>query len=66
MNLAQGAGANPAQVRRALLRASPLNDSDTESLHLTTGKSILDAPLLACSYFMEPLGGYFVNLRQKN
>jgi len=36
------------------------------SLHLTAGKSILDAPLLACSYFMEPLGGYFVNLRQKN
>jgi hypothetical protein len=27
-----------------------------ESLHLTTGKSILDAPLPACSYFMEPLG----------
>jgi hypothetical protein len=28
-----------------------------ESLHLTTGKSILDVSLLACFYFMEPLGG---------
>jgi hypothetical protein len=36
-----------------------------ESLHLTTKKSIQDAPLLACSYLMEPLGGYFVDLRQK-
>jgi hypothetical protein len=71
MKLARGAGADPTQVRRAVLRAS-LIDHDrvaqqdelkrliqlAESLHLTTGMSILDAAIAGLFlFFMEPLGG---------